>query len=111
MTYRDVPRDGSIVVSVFAVIGPFVFALVGLVLVILLYQRKNQLSRQERNAVVTASMGLFLCGRYALTIHYAHDVLRFVLDWLWVTAIAAMMISLARSNLGKSLRRNTSGRP
>lgn len=65
----------------------------GATIVLMLIARGRDLSGDERNAVVTAVFGLFLCGRYI-------EHVGGVLDWVTAIATAAMMILLAHRNLG-----------
>ena len=84
--------------------GPFIFIGAGFVLMVLMQRRTDRLQQRERTAIITAVFGLFLCGRYALKIDPSHGMLQVVGDWIWVTCIAVLMVSLAHSSLGFAKR-------
>jgi len=91
-------------VSTLALFGPFIFMLAGAVLLFLLSKRARRMSSRERNAVVTAIFGLFLCGKYTLLIDQSDKWVRVSLEWIWVIGIGGMMVMLAYANLGSAKR-------
>ena len=69
----------------------FLIAAVAIIFVPLRRQR-HLLSAKDRNAVVTATMGLMVCGRLSGLTHHAAEL-------IWVVCVGMMMLLLAKSIL------------
>jgi hypothetical protein len=74
-------------------VAQLAFASAGAIIILFLMARRGALTGTERNAVGTAAFGLFLCAR-----HFGST--EEITDWVFTTAVAAMMIILAYRNLG-----------
>lgn len=71
------------------------FTIAGVITVLLLLVRVNNLGPRERSAAAAAAFGLFLCGRHAEFLVDMHD-------WIFTIAVAVLMIQLAYGSLGFS---------
>lgn len=80
-------------------VGELIFMIGGAMVALLLMIRMRRLSGKERNAAVTAAVGLFLCGRYAALIQTAAS-------WIFAVGVGVMMFVLAYNSLGFAHARN-----
>lgn len=74
-------------------VAEFAFIVVGAIIALVLMLRARGLDGRQRNAVVAATFGFFLCGRYAALIDGAPN-------WVFVISCAGIMGALAYNNLG-----------
>ena len=74
-------------------VGEIVFVVSGALIIVIMMLRCRRMDQKQRNAVVTAVFGLFLCARYAALINN-------ISSWVFVIACAGAMSLLAYHNLG-----------